>query len=199
MRVCNLGCLVITLVWQSHVKPTLSWSPTASLPACRFFPASIMFSTFSSSYSLNPPLPPTCSGFKCATPVSEHQSRSFTSFISRLLPLIWQAWNIEENVNICFLVTGQVHEIHLYWWTLRQGFDDGCVCVWSRGDLFYPKSILFWSANVKSACMCAIKDLCACMSENMLLKVQRKDSWLEISQKKKVTFLSNIKLHMLSW
>lgn len=67
-------------------------------------------------------------------------------------PLIWQAWNIEENVNKCFLVTCQVYEIHLYWWMLCQGVDSGCM--WSCGDLFYPESILFRSVNVVSVCVC---------------------------------------------
>lgn len=63
---------------------------------------------------------------------------------------IWQAWNIEENVNICFVVTGQAYEIHLYWKMLCQGVDGGCL--WSSGDLFHPKNIIFQSVNVVSVC-----------------------------------------------
>lgn len=152
MRVCNLGCLVITLVWQSHVKPSLCWFPTARLPA--FLPASSCFphlATLTLSFPLSLPLAIALNAPLQSASISQKVLPAVYQLYSVYPPFIWQAWNIEENVNICFLVTGQVYEIHLYWWMLCQGVDGGCV--WSCGDLFYPKSTLFWSVNVVSVCV----------------------------------------------
>lgn len=177
MRVCNLGCLVITLVWQSHVKPSLCWSPTARLPV--FLPASSCFphlAPLTLSFLLSLPLAMALNAPLQSASISQ---KVLPAVCSVPPPLIWQAWNIEENVNICFLVTGQVYEIHLYWWMQCQGFDGGCV--WSCGDLFYPKSTLFWSVNVTSVCVCVwkskrenqclcvyiIQDLSLCVPKNI--------------------------------
>lgn len=119
-----------------------------------------MFSTFSSSHSLFFPAFPLAMALNASL-----QSASISQKLLPAVccvpphthpPLIWQAWNIEENVNKCFLVTCQVYEIHLYWWMLCQGVDSGCM--WSCGDLFYAESILFRSVNVVSVCVWNSKD-----------------------------------------
>lgn len=160
MRVCNLGCLVITLVWQSHVKPSLCWSPTAQLPA--LLPAFSCFPHLAPLTLFFPPLslPPACYGFKKEKKKklqSGHQT-SVKKFYQLYTPLtalfIWQAWNMEENVNMCFLVAGQVYEIHLYQRMHCQGVDGRCV--WSRGwfissrkKAYYSEVWMCWCVHLK--------------------------------------------------
>lgn len=99
------------------ISPPYTCTPPHHSPDC-FFSNNLMFSTFSSSNSFM------CapSYVKFSTPVSKHQSKSFTSCKSRLSAFTWQTWTIKENVNICFLVTGQVYVVHLYWWMLVPSF-----------------------------------------------------------------------------
>lgn len=98
----------------------------------------------------------------------QQASKSFTSFILHPFPpFIWQAWNIEENVNKCFVVAGQVYEINLQY--IGGSFAKELTAV--ACDLaviyFIQKSILFLSVNVVVVCACVSKaerqSLCLCV------------------------------------